>query len=157
MSEYWICDCCGGKIEKAKDGWIEWIIFKDNEKEAGRDLRLVHHMPASPFDRPNGCQFDQNVEFAKDHGIVNDMSLEYFLGPNGLMQLLIFISENKLPKEEVLEMIKRLYIPGYEISRHHFDRAIEEGIFEPNRPKNFYLKSDIDATLKFLEKDSGSK
>ena len=153
MSQYWICDTCEEKIENPKDGWVEWIVVRDGEKRKGRNLRLVHHMPASPLGKPKGCQFDGKVEFSKDRGIVADLSLEDFLGPNGLMRLLVFLSENELPKEDVLEMIKRLFIPGYEVARHHFDRAIYEGVFEPNMPKSYYFMSDIEATLKFLERE----
>jgi hypothetical protein len=156
MPEYWICDTCGEKIENPKDGWVEWIVvgagFRGGIK-TGRDLRLVHHIPASPLGKPYGCQFNGPEERAKDGGIISDLSLEYFLGPDGLMRLLALISEDELPKEEVLEMIKRLHIPGYEIARHHFDRAIEAGVFEPNTPKDYYHMRDIEATIKFLEEE----
>ena len=43
---------------------------------------------------PQGCQFDGKAEFSKDQGIIADWSLEYFLSSNGLMRMLVFLSEN---------------------------------------------------------------
>ncbi len=153
MSQHWICDTCGENIENQKDGWVEWIVVRNGEEREGRDLRLVHHMPASPLGKPQGCQFDEKTEFSKDQGILADLPLENFLGSNGLMRLLSFLSQNELPKEEVLEMIKRLFIPGYDVARHHFKRAIYEGVFEPNMPENYYFLHDIEATIEFLERE----
>lgn len=151
--EKWICDTCGGYINNADDGWVEWIsLMSTGKSPSGRGLRLVHDHSSSP--RANKCQYNSDVEYRKDKGTLSDLSLEDFLGPDGLMRLLVFISENELPKDEVLEMIKRLHIPGYELARNHFQKAINDGIFEPNMPKNFYNQSDIDATLRYIEADS---
>jgi hypothetical protein len=67
------------------------------------------------------------------------------------MRLLVFISEKELPVGEVLEMIKRLHIIGYEQARRHFASAISAGTFEPNMPTDFYSQSDIRATLAYLK------
>jgi hypothetical protein len=67
------------------------------------------------------------------------------------MHLLSFLARDELPKDEVLEMIKRLHVPGYEHARLHFDRAIREGVFEPNMPDGYYWQSNIRAVLEFLE------
>jgi len=155
MSEYWICDTCGEKIENAKDGWVEWITVTDGDDKEGRDLRLVHHMPASPRKQPPGCQHDESSEFAEDRGILSDMSLEDFLGPNGLMRFLVFIHKDELPKDDVLEMIKRLFIPGYEVARFHFDKAMYEGVFEPNNPNHYHFQDQIEATLEYVEENLG--
>ena len=77
-----------------------------------------------------------------------------FIGPDGLMTLLSFIHEKKLPEEEVLEMIKRLHIPGYEQARNHFKHAISEGAFEPGTPENYYFQSDIEATIKYISESN---
>jgi hypothetical protein len=71
------------------------------------------------------------------------------------MLLLSMIAEGELPKDEVLDLTKRLHIPGYEQARSHFDRAIAEAAFEPNMPKGFYWQSNIQAVLKFVAKERG--
>jgi hypothetical protein len=89
-------------------------------------------------------------ESAHDGSIVNDLPLESFLGPDGLMELLSFIAGGELPTPEVLEMIKRLHIPGYEEARLHFGSALDEGVFEPNTREGFYAQSDIKAVIEFI-------
>lgn len=108
----WICDTCGQPIEKAEDGWVEWISYVGDKQ--GRDLRLVHSFSASPKTDNTKCQFNESYEYNKDSGMVSDNSLSEFVGSDGLMRLLVFISENELPTADVLAMIKRVHIPGYE-------------------------------------------
>ena len=61
-----------------------------------------------------------------------------------------------MPKEEVLEMIKRLHIPGYDKARHYFDAAMTDGVFETNMPPGYFHMTDIEATLRYAEeKDNG--
>ena len=152
LSTTWICDTCLEPIESADDGWVEWIEYDDaHGKRRGRDLRLVHHIPASPRSKPHGCQHDERLESQKDRGILYDLSLTDFQGPNGLMRLLVMIHEDQLPRDDVLELIKRINIPGYEHARFHFDRAMAEGAFEPNMPPHFYFQQDIEAFLDFAE------
>ena len=132
----WICDACGGIIEVAEDGWVEWRKPVKNGKVArrGQDLRLVHHTE-SP-DQESKCQFD-------DHDpqfIVFDLPLDSFLGSNGLMLLLAMLAECRVRRMEVLEMIKRLHISGYEHTRLHFDEAISKGVFEPNTARGYYCR-----------------
>ena len=151
----WICDTCGQIIAKAKDGWIEWLERKEGEKFKGRGLRLVHAYPASPR-QPGRCQYDGQREFQENQSTISDLDLESYLGPDGLTDLLSYIGEGQLPNlptEEVLEMIKRLHVPGYEHARDHFEAAIREGVFEPNRPKGFYPTVDIEATLAFVKEE----
>jgi hypothetical protein len=66
------------------------------------------------------------------------------------MNLLSFISESRLPTQQVLEMIKRLHIPGYEHARKHFRAAINAGVIEPNTEENYYSQSEIEATLRYV-------
>ena len=152
----WICDSCGEPIWQAIDGWVQWMSGRDDGKRTARDLQLVHHLPASPRvpdPKPSsalelrayapGCQFDEQVEFAKDKMIVSDLPLTYFLGADGLMELLMMLHENFLPQEVVIEMTKRLHIPGYEHARFHFEKAVAQGVFESNRPEGFYRVGEI--------------
>ena len=158
----WICDSCGNIIDKATDGWIQWRDFHAESKERKRlgqhplcrDLQLVHHAPASPrrvdHVRYFGCQFnDQDPTYG-----VKDLPLTFFLGPDGLMKMLAFIAEEDVERNEVLEMIKRLFIVGYEHARLHFSEAISDGVFEPNTAPGYHSHSDIEAVNVWRENRS---
>lgn len=145
----WYCDACGEKIENVEDGWVEWLITLDPEitdeperfrRRRGEGLRLVHHRTTNPR-----CAY-------QERGGLQDMPLGHFLGANGLMALLSFLDEKLIPQEEILELIKRLHIPGYEQARRYFDEAISEGVFEPNTRPGFYWQSDIESVLRFVDK-----
>jgi hypothetical protein len=158
----WICDTCGEPILKAKDGVLEWLsgYNKDGDESVkiARDIHLVHHLPASPRAHKGddiGCYFNEREEFKKDRLTPSWSHLDRFLDTDGLMELLEILQHEGLPKEDVIEMIKRLHIPGYEHARLHFNEAISNGVFEPNRAPGFYWQSDIEATLKWAE-ETGS-
>ena len=146
----WYCDSCGQPIQQPEDGWVEWIRLVD-QTPGGRNLRLVHRFNASPRKDYQVCQFNQEVEFKKDQGTVADASLPEFLGPDGLMRLLVFLADDELPKDEVLEMIKRLYIPDYEQVRPHIKEAVSSGAVELSSRLGYPWQSEISAVLKFIE------
>lgn len=129
----WICDVCGESIATVEAGWVEWISRRDRNL-AAVGLRLVHHKPASP--RSEGCYHSREAAVAQ-YGTNADLPLSSFVGPNGLMRLLEFIHRNDFEQEEVLELIKRLHIPGYEEARGHIAEAIADGVYEPNGPENY--------------------
>lgn len=150
----WICDTCRGPIVKVEDGWIEWTDYlvegdrhrTDDNGFQGKGLRLVHHRSEN-----TRCTYVQEVLFKKGLGLC-DLPLDSFLGHDGLMSLLSFIAEKKVPVEETLEMIKRLHIPGYEHARFHFKEAISEEVFESNTLAGYHWQSDINAVLNWLKK-----
>lgn len=146
---FWTCDTCGEPILRTEDGWVEWIEFHTPDGEKGRDLRLVHIRPASPTGRR--CQFNQDAERLRDGGLVADVHLADFLGVDGLMELLSMLAEGRIPHDEVIEMIKRLHIPGYDQARAEFSRAIAEGVIQPNAVPGFYRQREIQAVLKYIE------
>jgi hypothetical protein len=142
----WICDTCGEIIEKAEDGYVEWLSRSGSEKRSYYRLMLVHHSPKSPRER--GCYPPK----AKDIDLHNP--LEYFVGPNGLMWLLAQLSDDTFEnREELLEMCKRLHVPGYEMARNNFESAIGDGVFEPNTKPGYYSQKNISATLQWAEKN----
>jgi hypothetical protein len=51
----------------------------------------------------------------------------------------------------LIELIKRLHIPGYEQARNSFDAAISDGAFEPNTKPGFYSQSNIQNTLRWIQ------
>ena len=144
-AKMWTCDTCKQQISKTEDGWVEWLMNKGEGK--GKGLRIVHYKPASPLLPEGSCQY---AERNYPDSVLYDLPLEQFLGPDGLMTLLSFLADSKLPKEEILETIKRLHVPGYEEARPYFNIAISEGVFEPNTAPGYYLQSNIQAVIKAL-------
>ena len=151
-TKYWICDVCHRKIEKPEDGWVEWIALPDGK--VGHDLRLVHHRPASPL--AVGCQFDKEAERRKDGGFIGDLPLTMFMGPGGLMRLLTFIEDHKLPTEDVLEMIKRIHIPGYERVRSYLSEAAIRDTFIPFFEPSDDVEARVDAVIQSLDDEEKS-
>jgi hypothetical protein len=149
LPKKWFCDFCGESIKKVEDGWVEWIeVRKEDGSITARDLRLVHHRPASPLkDSPSSCQFNEREERKKDNGSLSDLPLRNFLGPDGFMYLLSFFMREQFPKEDVIKMIMRLHIPGYERTRRHFDRAIKSGIIEQDYYPGFFTQGQIAEVL----------
>ena len=147
----WFCDSCSQSIQCPEDGWVEWI-YLCGQSPSGRNLRLVHKFNTSPQEGYKRCQFDEKVEFQKDKGKVADASLPDFLGPDGLMRLLVFLADDELPKNDVLEMIKRLHIPGYEEARLFIKTAVSAGAVELNSRLNYPRQSEILVVLKFIAK-----
>lgn len=148
---FWICDSCGERINRVEDGWVEWIVVRDQaDNKHARDLRLVHHRPASPLKDGVGCQINGHHEYKKDGGLLNDMPLSYFVGPDGLMHLLALLADEEFPRDIVLEMIKRLHIPGYEIARNYFQEAMDRGVFEPNMMPGYYHQCQIEEVINYI-------
>ncbi len=79
--------------------------------------------------------------------MLHDLSLTDFLGPDGLMLLLELIEEKALPTAEVLEMIKRLHVPGYELARQHGEHAHRAGVLELDTLPDCRRQTEISALL----------
>jgi len=146
----WVCDSCGGRINEAHEGWLEWLHREEGGKRVNSSPRIVHIRPASPGQR--GCQYNQRAEFERGQYIVGDLSLTEVTGDDGLMTLLSFVSDGYFEKEQALEIIKRLHIPDYDVVRRHFDAAIGEGVFEPNTKPGYYGVDDIQVVKRWLER-----
>jgi hypothetical protein len=142
----WSCGHCGDLITRIEDGWVEWIAAEDasgNEHLSG--FRLVHRHDGSTATRT--CQYDQRVEFAKNHSIVEGLSLERFVGTDGLMLLLSFLAQSSASTGEILELTKRVQIPGYELVRQRIYPALAAGYFHPAISDEFPLQSEIAGVL----------
>jgi len=149
ISQGWICDTCGTLIKLPSDGRMEWLEFKIGGVSKGRGLRLVHHLSASPHKATSTVGCYSYVE-AYSSGLC-DGELSEFLGDDGLMFLLSKLANDQLPQDEVIEMIKRLHVSGYEKARLHFDAAASADVFEPSVDKGYYSKQDIEAVLEFIK------
>lgn len=144
----WICDACGQPIRSAEHGWVEWIALPvlDGAPQRIRDIRLVHCNWRSPLGSGR-CQFDSDFEYAKDRGVIADDAMTEFLGADGLMQLLELLAEHGEADPGLLELIKRLHIPGYEHARPYFEWARAEGLIESNVVPGYWRQCDIQQVL----------
>ena len=112
------CDGCFRPIKSVKDGWVEWWSTGNYPNMKAQGLRLVHHKPASPLaNSDNGCYYHPDSPLGRGGYYIQDLPLYQFMGPAGLMMLFSLLEEGGLPQGEVLEMCKRLHVPGYEKAR----------------------------------------
>ena len=145
----WFCDSCGGLIEAAGRGWVEWVRLPGptGSPPRGRGIRIVHHT----WDTPNrfGCQYSGTRAPAARGGGVSDDALVEFLGPDGLTRLLGMIAEGSLPTADLLEVIRRLHTPGYEWARPHFDAALEGRVIVEGVASGGWRQSELQSVLDF--------
>jgi hypothetical protein len=107
----WRCANCGAHITSIEAGRVEWLSGVDGRGTTSvKGLRLVH--------KP--CRYDDRREFRKDHSLVEGLPLERFVGPDGLMLILSLIAQREMPTADLLELVKRIHIPGYEQTRELF-------------------------------------
>jgi hypothetical protein len=114
----WRCDSCREPITSIDAGWVEWL---SSEGDSGEDvlsgLQLVHHGSVLPNGAGQSCRYDHLEEFRNRKTIVEGLPLERFVGPDGLMMLFSLLADGSLPRDEILELAKRVQIPGYELAR----------------------------------------
>ena len=149
----WRCDSCGEPVSDVRSGWVEWLAAEDTEgKPELSGLRLVHRTGISPRSpQPHGCQYNPRDEFRKNRSIVEGLPLDRFAGPDGLMLLLSMIMESELPAQELIELTKRVQIPGYEAVHEVVHDAVTEGVITPSISPAFYLQCEISAVLKWAK------
>jgi hypothetical protein len=131
---------------------VEWLA---TEKERGtvlHGLKLVHGEEVLDNSRARNCRYDPRVEFGQDQSLVEGLPLARFVGPDGLMLLLSFLAVGEIPKNEVLELTKRVQIPGYELTRELFDTAGME-YSAPAVMRGYYLQVEIQALLRWAMRD----
>ncbi len=147
----WRCDSCGELVSDLQAGWVEWLAAEDaSGKPKVSGLRLVHHGEASAGRRePHGCQYNPQDEFRKNRGIVEGLALDRFAGPDGLMLLLSMIAQRELPVQELIELAKRVQIPGYEAVHELVVDAVSKGIIAPSISSGFYLQCEIWDVMKW--------
>ena len=110
----WKCSACGELISRVEDGWVEWLACEEDGFPYTKGVRLVHRKALKGAE---SCHYDARREFQRERGIVEGLSLERFVGADGLMLLLSLISSRDMPADEVIELTKRVQIPGYELAR----------------------------------------
>lgn len=125
----WTCDTCGDAITKPQDGMVQWLTRLNEGRRVSRNLRIVHHMTASPHKGAGGCYPDERAESRVDGSSLSDMHLKQALGHNGLIRLLQMHEEEGFSASEINQVILRLFVPGHEKARLYADRAITHGFF----------------------------
>lgn len=154
----WRCASCGDLIRKVEDGWVEWLACLDSKGNTRlQGLRLVHNHSASPRAASlYACQYDPLKEFWNGESIVEGLPLERFVGADGLMLLLSMFSQDELPRDQLLELAKRVQIPGYELTHELLHQAIVRGAFNPSIGDGYYLQSEIWALFKWVDEETKS-
>ena len=155
----WRCDSCGQLVPDLQAGWVEWLAAEDTRgKPRVSGLRLVHRSNTSARSRePYGCRYNARDEFRKNRGIVEGLALDRFAGPDGLMLLLSMIAERELPAQELIELAKRVQIPGYEAVHELAHDAVSEGVIAPSISAGFYLQCEIWDVLKWAKYRTSAK
>jgi len=140
----WHCASCDQLIRDVGAGWVEWLASEDvcgNIVLSG--FRLVHRTVTDTAASRYGCRYDVRQVF-RDHGsVVEGLTLERFVGPNGLMVLLSFLSAGELPKAEVIELAKRVQVPGYELTCNLLRKGKISKALTPFFGHDCYLRSEI--------------
>jgi hypothetical protein len=148
----WICGSCEELITSVEDGWVEWLATEDatgGERLTG--FRLVHRQRDLPTPT---CRYDQRLEFARNQSIVEGLPLESFVGADGLMLLLSFLAQSSASTSELLELAKRVQVPGYELVRECIQPAVTAGFFHPAISDGFPLQSEIVGVLRWAYRTS---
>lgn len=132
---------------------MEWLAAEDTRgKPRVGGLRLVHRRNVGTSSlEPYGCRYNPRDEFRKNRGIVEGLALERFAGTDGLMLLLSMIAERDLPLQELIELTKRVQIPGYEAAYELFHDGVSEGVIAPCISSGFYLQCEIWDVLRWAK------
>ena len=147
----WTCSACGELISAIEDGWVEWLAGEDEHGATRlKGLRLVHRNGVRGSNHGR-CQYDDRCQFRRDQCIVEGLPLERFVGVDGLMILLSLIADREMPTSDVLELAKRVQIPGYEQTRELFHEAIDVGAVAPLVGEGFYMQSEIQELLRWTK------
>lgn len=140
----WRCGSCHELITSVEGGWVEWLATESQQGDVVlRGLRVVHR-----FTKSRRCRYDFRREFQQDGSIVEGLPLERFVGPDGLMLLLSFLAAGQMPKDDVLELAKRVQIPGYEQAREFLQDAQHEARITPAIADGYYLQLEIQELLR---------
>ena len=143
------CTNCGELIASIDAGWVEWLSSEgDRGVEVWNGLQLVHRGSVLPNGQGQTCRYDCLKEFKNSKTIVEGLPLERFVGPDGLMMLFSFLADGNLPQEEILELAKRVQIPGYELTRSLLrERLGPRSRLETKTIQGQFIKRGLNATV----------
>ncbi len=72
------------------------------------------------------------------------------------MLLFSFLASSEMPRGDVLELAKRVQIPGYEQARELFPEAIGMGVFSPTIGEGYYMQCEIRELLGWASRETNS-
>ncbi len=145
----WRCDRCQGQILSPEDGWVEWLTTLDGQCWG---LKLVHS--ASYWLRQESnhrCQYKESSESGR---LVQDLPLAEFVGYDGLIRFLDIVSEGRLPLTEILQMIQRIHIPGYDSAHPYFAEMESNGYISRRMNEGLYFMEQIEIVLDSIEEET---
>jgi len=136
----WLCDTCHEHINGSKEGYVEWLRNVDSGELYG--FHIVHQQ--------SKCLYDEQKRLKEKREAAPGNHLKYFLKEDGLIRLLRLLGDkNLMDKQEVIELIQRLHISGYENARFSFEEAYSEGYIDGPREGVFYPSiSQIDDIIR---------
>lgn len=140
----WHCAGCAQLITSVSEGWVEWLASEDDGATVLSGLQLVHR---------ESCRYDPRKVFRSGRSVVEGLSLERFVGPDGLILLLSLLAEGELPTAEVIEMAKRVQIPGYELARNLIGKQNLPEVLPPSLGNGCYLQSEIAEVIRYAMTD----
>jgi len=129
---------------------VEWLkvddIMTDEATYTCEGLRLVHAFRENkPKCTYAGRELMPNVTTA-------DGALQGFAGGDGLMKLLSMAASTRFTnKSEVIELIKRIHVPGYEEARSYLQAAVDAGVYHVNTADGFPDQNQIRSVLAWVK------
>jgi hypothetical protein len=141
----WRCACCARLITNVSDGWVEWLSSEDSGAEILSGLRLVHR---------ESCRYDVRTVFGTRRSVVEGLCLERFIGPDGLILFLSLLAAGELPMAEVIELAKRVQIPGYELACNLVGKRELPQLYPPYLGHSCYLQSELADLVTHALKDT---
>lgn len=144
-----ICDTCGGVIEKIEDGWFEWLSENDPKGLRYKNFRICHH--------------EEKCMLLANDPDVCDGHLEDYLNEDGHLHLLSMLhpgdyASDKYDGPRVLEMgefmeiYRRLTIPLYEDARQYFAQAKNDGFLDSTNDVTLYRERMLTSIIENYSK-----
>ncbi len=126
----WICDTCGGIIEKPEDGWWEYIHHIKGNLIDG--FHIVH------YGNMRDCYYNEQA-LRKENKSVGSMHLDHMLTSSGYGHMLHWLelsqqvqgkTKDHFDMQDYINIMRRLYLPYWEEARLYWERAFKDGFHD---------------------------
>jgi hypothetical protein len=85
----------------------------------------------------------------KSRSLGEGLSLASFSGADGLVLMLSMLAQGEFPTEQLIELAKRLHVPGFEETRD-LPCAVRDQVVVPAIGPGYYLQSEIRDVLQWV-------